>query len=125
MSSGGTSWFEKIRMGLRIRLPALVTRRPWWRRLIEWRAGRIADPIQRLKFLRTVEKRRAYGWELSFPHSLLARAAVLVILVFLVPFHTVSDARASLEKILRATFTHDDPAERLANVWLVESGKGQ
>ncbi len=90
--------------------------------LVEWRARRIADPVERLRFLRRVTARPLAAEVKRFKRR--ARLAVLVVIALLIPLGSVSMAGRLLraERSLSLKSVRPSP-ERMPNVWLVESGR--
>ena len=89
-------------------------------RFIEWRARRIQDPVERLRYLR-----RANAVSGPVPHGSRAhrwRAAALVAVVVLIAVRTASDANGHRLASPTASQRMSAPL-RPAEVWLVESNK--
>lgn len=103
-------------LGLKIPTRALLP-------LIEWRARRIADPVERLRFLRRatggglfgsrVVSFRGWGPAFAFP-----------LLLLLAPIHSKSDANSVGIRRPAAGSPAQTP-DRIPNVWLVEKAPGQ
>ena len=96
-------------------------------KVVEWRAKRISDPVERLGYLRRSAKRRAASrWpNLKSPRSLV-RVGLLVFAIVLIPFSTISDFRP----LSARTITPPVPLLPLdpyavEKVWLVENRDGQ
>ncbi len=96
----------------RLRAPGKVLSR-----VVEWRAGRIADPIGRLAYLR-----RSAGFWSSRPlrravrDSRFHRASVFLAAILLLPVPTITDGAAP-----RRTVQAASRSENFANIWTVET----
>src|SRR5262245_47374576 len=81
---------------------------------IEWRARQIADPIEKLRYLRKAtaeapQSRRQWTW-----------LAFLVLITVAVPVHSVSDSSARHPADLNTLAPGIQSDTEIPNVWLVE-----
>ncbi|HBY60849.1 MAG TPA: hypothetical protein DEH78_13585 [Solibacterales bacterium] len=83
-----------------------------YERVVAWRAGRIADPVDRLRFLRGWT-----AWERPRRSDWRRRSALLLLGFLFIPPPTVSDANGTL-RVAGARIA--ETADRFPNVWLVD-----
>ena len=96
-------------------------------RLVEWRAKRISDPVQRLRYLRRSAASRAVSpWNRIYTSKSLFRLGLLATVIFLIPFSTISDFRPlsarTIPKLLPVNASDVHSSEK---IWLVETRDGQ
>lgn len=90
--------------------------------VIEWRARRIADPVERLRFLRR-ETEGGLSGSTVVSVGKWGPAFVFLLLLLLAPIHPNSDANiVSIRRSLTAPLA--ELPERIPNVWLVEKKLG-
>jgi len=103
-------------LGLKIPTRALLP-------LIEWRARRVADPVERLRFLRRATRGGPFGSKVVSFRGWGPAFAFLLLFV-LAPIHPNSDAN-SVGIRRPAAGSPAQTLDRIPNVWLVEKAPGQ
>ena len=90
---------------------------------VEWRANRIHDPVEKLRFLRDASTFQIQANDIVRLNGPLQRRTVFIAMViFLIPRPTVSDAISKYREQLAALSI--GTAEKFANVWLVDRNEG-
>ena len=90
---------------------------------VEWRANRIPDPVEKLRFLRTAATFQLQAKDIVRLNGPWQRRVVFIaMVVLLIPRPTVSDANSIYREQLAALGL--GATEKFANVWLVDRNEG-
>ena len=100
----------------------------WRERLavwFDWRAGRMSDPVVRLRYLRramgVTAPATTFGYRMRVPVAALSALAAIVILL---PGHNPSSAEARADLDRRMIFPEPPRPDALPEVWLVDRRDG-
>ena len=87
---------------------------------VGWRARRIPDPVDRLRYLRRTARVSFARWSRGLKQAV--RAALLCFLLLLVPVLTISESSVTgvVQRDLVRPASHDSPVEPNRPVWKVE-----
>lgn len=91
--------------------------------VIEWKARRIADPVERLRFLRRMANGGFYGPRPAGRWKQRPLFAFLLLLLLLAPVQRQSDANITRVANVAAPAAPEVP-DLVPNVWLVENKRG-